>query len=255
MVLTVKLLEASSDKSLLPYILPNVFAIVKEFSQVEFCNNVLPKLRPLFDVRDPPQCQMILLKQTDLFVSKTTPDQFRMYIMPLIYSAFDHEEIAVQENVLQRIPQITGYLNYLDVKEKLMPKLITLFTKTKTLSVKVSALICFHAIIPVLDKVTLSETVLPTLARIKTRESSVMVASLAVYEAMAPKLDHDVKATAVLPRLWIMSVCPTLNETQFARFMRVIKTISDSVEQTRMYPIHLLRTHVDSRKTHPKTDD
>jgi len=237
-VFNFKLFEASSDKSLLPYILPNVFSIVKEFSQVEFCKNVVPKLRPLFDVRDPPQCQMILLNQMDLFVSKTTPEQFRTYVMPLIYSAFDHDEIAVQENVLKRVPRIIGCLDYSDVKEKLMPKLMVLFTKTKTLSVKVSALICFHAIIPVLDKYTLTETLLPTLARIKTREASVLVASLVVYEALVQKLDHEVKATAVLPRLWTMCVSPTLNEAQFGRFMHVIKTISGSVEQARMFWIY-----------------
>lgn len=235
--LTMELFEASSDKSLLPYILPTVFYIVKEFSQVEFCKNVLPKLRPLFDVHDPPQCQMILLNQTDLFVSKTTPDQFQLYVMPLFYSAIEQDEIAVQENLLQRIPRITEYLNYSDVK-KLMPKLIALFTKTKTLSVKVSALICFHAIIPILDTNTLTETLLPTLARIKTREASVLVASLAVYEALATKLDHNMNATAVLPRLWIMCMSPTLNETQFSRFMQVIKMIGESVEQTRMYSMH-----------------
>lgn len=119
-----------------------------------------------------------------------------------------------------------------------MPKLMVLFTKTKTLSVKVSALICFHAIIPVLDKYTLTETLLPTLARIKTREASVLVASLVVYEALVQKLDHEVKATAVLPRLWTMCVSPTLNEAQFGRFMHVIKTISGSVEQARMFWIY-----------------
>lgn len=181
---------------------------------------------------------MILLNQTDLFISKTTPDQFRAHVMPLIYSAIDHDEIAIQENVLQRIPRFVTSLEYSDVKERLLPKLVTLFTKTKTLSVKVSALICFHAIIPMLDKVTLTETLLPTLARIKTREASVMVASLAVYEALTPKLDHEVKASAVLPRLWTMCVCPTLNESQFGRFMRAIKTIGESVEQARMYRIH-----------------
>lgn len=55
-----------------------------------------------------------------------------------------------------------------------------------------------------LDKVTLSESLVPTLARIKTREPSVMVASLAVYEAISVKVDRDVQATSILPRLWVM---------------------------------------------------
>ena len=51
--------------------------------------------------------------------------------------------------------------------------------------------------IPLLDKVSIMDTLLPTMGRIKTREPSVMVASLAVYEALCEKVDLETKATAV----------------------------------------------------------
>lgn len=71
------LLELMSDRSLLPFILPNVFHIAKTLSSIEFSSSVLPRLQPLFTVQDPPQTQLMLLDQIELFVSKTSPPVFR----------------------------------------------------------------------------------------------------------------------------------------------------------------------------------
>lgn len=71
------LLELMSDRSLLPFILPNVFHIAKTLSSIEFTATVLPRLQPLFSVQDPPQNQLMLLDQIELFVAKTSPPVFR----------------------------------------------------------------------------------------------------------------------------------------------------------------------------------
>lgn len=200
------LLELTADRALLPYILPNVFAISNGLSALEFTSRVLPRIQSLFRVHDPPQTQMLLLSHMDLFVSKTSPKEFREHITPLLYSAFQSEHVAVQESALQRIPRVVPLLEYTHVREQLFPRLLVLFGKTKTLSVKVSCLICLHATVAILDKQTLTEKLVPTLARIKTREASVMIAALAVHEAMASKLDIETLAVSVLPQLWVMSM-------------------------------------------------
>lgn len=74
--------------------------------------------------------------------------------MPLFYSAFENENIAVQENALRKIPQLGNLLEFSHVKDILLPKLTALFSKTKTLSVKVSSLVCFGVyadLLPFLD--------------------------------------------------------------------------------------------------------
>ena len=93
---------------------------------------------------------MLLLNQTDLFVSKMTPSQFRegtwmadADVMPLFYASFENEHIAVQENARQKVSQLCELLEFSHVKDTLLPKLMALFSKTKTLSVKVSALVRF----------------------------------------------------------------------------------------------------------------
>lgn len=48
------LLEEMKDPYLLPFLLPNVFEISKTLNKDEFAQ-VLPKLQPLFAMKDPPQ--------------------------------------------------------------------------------------------------------------------------------------------------------------------------------------------------------
>ncbi|WFD44032.1 Protein kinase domain-containing protein ppk32 [Malassezia psittaci] len=238
--LLMQMIEIMSDRSLLPYILPNVFAMTGQISSLEFGNSILPQIKSLFTVQDPPQNQ-------NLFVSKMSAAQFREDVMPLFYSAFENENIAVQENALQKIPKLSDVLEFSHVKDVLLPKLAALFAKTKILSVKVSSLICFYSLTPMLDKATLVEAILPTLARIKTKEPAVMVAALAVYEAVAAKVDRETKATAILPRLWIMSMCPALTAKQFSRFMQVIRQLTDAIENEHL--AHLRDQHEVQRHT------
>lgn len=225
-------LELMTDRSLLPFILPNVFHISKNLSSLEFTNSVLPKLKPLFSVQDPPQNMLLLLDQIDpLFVPKTAPTTFREEVTPLLYAALEAENVMVQEKALRTVPRLAEILEYAHVKEVLFPKLASLFAKTKVLSVKVNCLICFHAMVSILDKYTLTEKLVPILARIKTKEPSVMVATLAVYEAMAAKVDKDTLAEAIIPQLWVMSMGPMLNGEQFGRFMKAVKGMGERVEK------------------------
>lgn len=227
------LLELMNDRTLLPFILPNVFVISKNLSSIEFTSNVLPKLKPLFSIQDPPQNQLILLEQIELFVSKTSPPVFREQVTPLLYSALEAEQVIVQERALQTVPRLCEVLEYSHVKEVLFPKIAAVFTKTKVLSVKCNTLICFHSMISVLDKHTLTEKLVPILARIKTREPSVMIATLAVHEAMSKKVDRETLATSIIPQLWTMSMGAQLSADQFLRFMNAVDEMGQRVRTER----------------------
>lgn len=65
------------DPWLLPFLLPNVFAIATSKTKDEFNAVTLPALRPLFALTDPPQNMLTLLDSMPLFVEKTTPAVFR----------------------------------------------------------------------------------------------------------------------------------------------------------------------------------
>jgi hypothetical protein len=65
------------DTHLLPYILPNVFAISNVLSAPQFASLVLPSLKPLFTVKDPPQNMLTLLGNLHMLQSKTEKGVFR----------------------------------------------------------------------------------------------------------------------------------------------------------------------------------
>lgn len=60
-----------------------------------------------------------------------------------------------------------------------------------------STLICFHSMIKILDKFTLTEKLVPLLSKIKTKEPSVMIATLAVHEEMGKKCEVEASTSQV----------------------------------------------------------
>ncbi|KAF8831613.1 hypothetical protein HHX47_DHR1000807 [Lentinula edodes] len=71
------LLEEMKDSHLLPYILPNVFAISNALSSSQFASMVLPSLTPLFAVKEPPANMLTLLDNLPMLQSKTEKVVFR----------------------------------------------------------------------------------------------------------------------------------------------------------------------------------
>ncbi|OZJ04724.1 hypothetical protein BZG36_01781 [Bifiguratus adelaidae] len=225
------LLEELKDHQLLPFTLPNIFTIADDLNPTEFTEKVLPSLKFAFTVREPPQNMLVLLEKIDLLLEKSPREAFRDDVMPLIYAALETPNPVVQEKALKTVPKLCQNLDYTTVKANLFPKIQALFVQTTILSVKVSTLICFHAMLQVLDKYTMQEKLVPLLRNIKTREPAVMLATLAVYDEMGKHLDIEVVATQLLPALWIMSFGPLLNVDQFKKFMKTIKEMSNRIEE------------------------
>ena len=64
------------DPQLLPYILPNVFVISRVLSPTQFAALVLPSLKPLFAIKDPPQNMLTLLNNVKVLQEKTEKPVF-----------------------------------------------------------------------------------------------------------------------------------------------------------------------------------
>jgi len=225
------LIEECRKHVLLPFLLPNIFFIAQQMESEEFRSELLPHLTRLFSIKDPPQNILILLDNLSVFETKTTPQVFREDVMPLIYVALESDMPTLQEKALKVIPGLCETLEYTHVKQVLFPKVTIVFSKTTLLSVKVNTLICFHSMVKILDKYTLTEKLVPLLARIKTKEPAVMIATLAVHEEMGKKVELTAIATLILPQLWAMSIGPLLNIDQFNRFMNSIDQLSNRVRQ------------------------
>ncbi|KAK0502855.1 kinase-like domain-containing protein [Armillaria luteobubalina] len=225
------LLEEMKDTHLLPYILPNVFVIATALSAPQFASLVLPSLKPLFAVKEPPQNMLTLLDNLSMLQSKTDKTVFRGEVLPLVYNALESEHAIVQERALKIIPNLCETIDYAEVQGVMFPNVAYVFTKTRILTVKVATLETFLAMVKTLDQTSLTQKLVPLLSKIRTKEPAVMTATLAVQEAMGFKVDREAVATLVLPQLWAMSMGPLLNVEQFQRFMDVIRRLGDRVEK------------------------
>ncbi|KAF8906024.1 kinase-like protein [Gymnopilus junonius] len=225
------LLEEMKDTHLLPYILPNVFAISQSLSSSQFAATVLPSLKPLFSIREPPQNMLTLLDNLAMLQEKTDKNVFREHVLPLVYNALESEHAVVQERALKVVPSLCETIDYAEVQGVLFPRVALVFTKTRILSVKVGTLVTFLAMVKTLDQSSLTQKLVPLLSKIRTKEPAVMMATLSVHEAMGFKVDREAVATLVLPQLWAMSIGPLLSVGQFQRFMQVIKKLAERVEK------------------------
>ncbi|KAG8822798.1 hypothetical protein FRC19_005201, partial [Serendipita sp. 401] len=202
------LLEEMKDPYLLPSILPNVFVISNDLSPQQFASRVLPSLKPLFAVKEPPQNMMTLLDNLTMLQEKTDKAVFKEHVLPLVYNALESEHVVVQERALKTVPDLCETIDYAEVQSVLFPRVALVFTKTKVLSVKVNTLVCFLSMVKTLDQSSLTQKLVPLLSKIRTKEPSVMMATLNVHEAMGVKVDREAVATLVLPHLWTMSMGP-----------------------------------------------
>ncbi|SCZ90255.1 BZ3500_MvSof-1268-A1-R1_Chr9g10767 [Microbotryum saponariae] len=246
------LLEETNKTHLIPFLLPNIAYIGQRMDVDAFRSQVLPHLIPLFKIKDPPQAILALLDSLPLFSEKSTPTSFREEVMPLVYYSLESDNPVVLEKALKAVPSLCETLDYTTVKQTLFPKITTVspplsqlpvyirqltdplalqvFTKTTMLSVKVNTLICFHSMTSTLDKFTITERLVPLLAKIKTKEPAVMLATLEVCSKIGDKVDLEALASQILPQLWRWSMGPLLSADQFAKFMSVIKRIGHRVE-------------------------
>jgi len=101
------------DTHLLPYILPNVFSIAAIVTPQQFASLVLPSLKPLFTIKEPPQNMLTLLDNLNTLQEKTEKSVFRERscdpplhvacvsafgsdVLPLVYNALESEHAAVR---------------------------------------------------------------------------------------------------------------------------------------------------------------
>ncbi|TPX49014.1 hypothetical protein CcCBS67573_g10176 [Chytriomyces confervae] len=228
------LLEELKDPLMTPFVLPNIFWISEKGTDQDFMTKILPALKPVFKMNDPPQALLLLLSRMDIFLSKcsSSTETFKQDVMPLLYTALESRVPAVQEQAIKTVPTILPKLDFTATKSVLLPKIYAIYSSgAVALSTRVACLIAVHGMIKVLDKFTIVEKVLPMLKTNVVREPGLLVALLAVYEEASKGVEKEMVAAEVLPEIWRLALDPVLNVKQFKRFMKVIQDLTKRVEE------------------------
>lgn len=110
------------DPHLLPSLLPNIFQISRILTPSQFASLVLPSLKPLFAIKEPPQNMLTLLDNLSTLQSKTEKVVFREHVLPLVYNALESEHAVVQERALGVVPELCESIDYAEVQGVLFPR-------------------------------------------------------------------------------------------------------------------------------------
>jgi hypothetical protein len=86
-------------------------ALTESLFKDEFSESILPAIKPLFAMKDPPQAMLALLDNLTLFHKKCNATVFRGEVLPLIYNALESDIPPVLEKALKVIPTLSEALD------------------------------------------------------------------------------------------------------------------------------------------------
>lgn len=161
-------------------------------------------------------------------------DSFMKPLLKYVLNNFEGENsITSQEKLLSQLPLILDCLDFPEVKNFLLPLIANLFTKTTSLTIKVTIITCFKTLIEhkSVDAYVFCEEVLPLFKSMKTRDPRILMTSLTLFETI-PQIvsDEVILVEQLLPLMWNYSMASTLKANQYTAFTKVINKFSSDIQ-------------------------
>ena len=103
-------------------------------------------------------------------------------MLPFIYRALESPNVAIQEMSLSIVPSFMHAMEYGTLKNQLLPRIQALIVKSTRTTVIINGLVCLAKLLPLLDKSTVYESLLPMMERVQNREPGVLMAMLGIYD-------------------------------------------------------------------------
>lgn len=208
-----QLVEELKDREALALVLPNIFGIVERTSGRMLSEKVLPKLKIIFfphgHPKDDPKNKhpptsaekdsglqsglSVILDYMKMIVDNISAREFKEEMLPLIHLAMESSNYTLQDKALRSLSTFLPALDFPTLKNELFPVIVSVFTKTSSLKIKVRGLEAFKILLAgdqsvddlngstkkpktvTLDKYSVQEKLVPLLKAIKTKEPAVMV--------------------------------------------------------------------------------
>lgn len=208
-----------------------ILTIGKDMSQLSFAERILPAVRKVSKLKS---CQLAVLDFLTIFRSRLNLDDYKKYILPVLFATLATAEPECQRDVLLKMNIITENLDFVCLKNEVYPAVAEPFSTTTSLAVKLEALNAFCVLIDRgLDKYMITEKLIPLLAKMKTRDPNIIMAALKVYALFKPIIDIEVLVTAVIPQLLVFSIDSSLTPSQFSSLMQEVRAMLEKLESDR----------------------
>ncbi|XP_013108026.2 SCY1-like protein 2 [Stomoxys calcitrans] len=234
------------NSPMIPFVLPNVLLIAEMSSQKEYCDHILPHLKPIFKLTDPIQILLIFMQKMDLLLKLTPAEEVKLHVLPLLYRSLECDMPQIQELCLNVLPTFSTLIDYNAMKNSVIPRIKKLCLVSSNVSVKVNCLISIGKLLENLDKWLVLDEILPFLQQIQSREPAIIMAVIGIYKIAMTNtklgITKDVMAHKCIPFLIPLSVENGLTIAQFNTIVALIKEMFARVEKEQREKLEQLST-------------
>ncbi|KAM7362217.1 SCY1-like protein 2 [Cochliomyia hominivorax] len=234
------------NSPMIPFVLPNVLLIAEMSSQKEYCDHILPHLKPIFKLTDPIQILLIFMQKMDLLLKLTPAEEVKLHVLPLLYRSLECDMPQIQELCLNVLPTFSTLIDYNAMKNAVIPRIKKLCLMSSNVSVKVNCLISIGKLLENLDKWLVLDEILPFLQQIQSREPAIVMAIIGIYKIAMTNtklgITKDVMAHKCIPFLVPLSVENGLTIAQFNTIVALIKEMFARVEKEQREKLEQLST-------------
>ncbi|XP_012265187.2 SCY1-like protein 2 [Athalia rosae] len=234
---------------MVPFVLPSVLQVSENGTPEEFRTHILPNLRPVLALEDPPQISLVLLQRVDLLLKLCPADAIRNDILPLLTRALDSDWEQTQELCLAALPSIANLIDGPSMKNAILPRVKRLCLAKKSgtgsLGIRVNCLLCLAKMLDHLDKWLILDQILPFLQEVPhSGEPAVLMAIIGIYKLVLTHsklgMTKEMLATKVLPFLLPFCVEPGLSPSQFETLASLVGDMVTRVTSEHREALHQL---------------
>ncbi|XP_076341084.1 SCY1-like protein 2 [Tachypleus tridentatus] len=252
--------ELQSSEVLAAALKPLLF-VIEESSFDQYQTLILPTFRSVFGMPKSVQASVTLLEHLDVIMKKTSKDDIKSDILPLIYTAFDSTTPQIQSAALHALSQVAGYLDENAVRKTVLPRTKQFFDnhsgtkEDSVVHVQANALMCIEKIIDKLEKTDILDEVLPMLNKAKLHDPLILMPVVRIYKHMLGDkrygLTVNLLATKVMPALIPVTVSPGLKLDQFTTLVELLQEMLDHVSKSQKNKIKLEKLTTPSIEENP----
>ncbi|XP_069132809.1 SCY1-like protein 2 isoform X2 [Argopecten irradians] len=223
------------NPEMVPFILPNILQIAEQSTDDEYLTHILPLLKPMFKIREPPQIPLIFMQNMTLLLKKTPQSEIKNHVIPMIHLCLEAESPQLQELCLSIVPTFAELIEFSSLKNSIIPRIKKLCLSTGVLAIRTNCLLCIGKLLEYLDKWTVLDDILPLLPQIPSREPAVLMSILGIYQVTLSHtklgITKDMMANKVLPFIIPLAMDNNLNLSQFNAYMSVVRDMLGRMEK------------------------
>ncbi|CAG5079271.1 Similar to Scyl2: SCY1-like protein 2 (Mus musculus), partial [Cotesia congregata] len=149
---------------MIPFVLPSILQVLEECTVDEFTEYILPNIKPVLAMEDPPQISLVIIQRIDILLKLCSANVIKSDIVPMLTRALDSPMEQLQELCLAALPSIAMLIDGPTMKNVILPRIKKICVKGTghSTSLRIYKLVLTHSKLGI-NKEILATKVLPYL--------------------------------------------------------------------------------------------